>query len=300
MQSLKNFVKNGAFSLLGLGLLSAPAQAVNITATSDANALVNSIVGSGITVSNVTYNGAPTAAGIFTGGLASGIGIDSGIILTSGDVNLAVGPNNSDGATGGNGLPGDSDLNTLIPGFNTFDATVLEFDFTTTTGNIFFNYVFASEEYNEFVNSSFNDVFGFFLNGQNIALIPGTTTPVSINTVNGGNPLGTNASNSHLFVNNDLQDGGPFFNIQYDGFTKVLTAQIFGLNTDTNRIKLAIADGGDFSLDSAVFIQAGTFSGEPPRDVPEPATLLGLLASGAVGATSLRKRKQLQNTATKA
>jgi hypothetical protein len=298
MKSLKNIVKNTAFSLLGLGLLTAPAHAVNITTTSDANELANKIVGSGITISNVTYNGASVASGTFTGGLASGIGIDQGIILTTGNANLAVGPNNQDGATQINGLAGDTSLNTLIPGFNTFDASVLEFDFISETGDLFFNYVFASEEYNEFVNSSFNDVFGFFLDGQNIALIPGTTTPVSINNVNGGNPLGNNASNPLLFNNNDLNDGGPFFNIQYDGFTKVFTAKAQGLSAGKHTIKLAIADAGDSILDSAVFIQAGTFSGEPPKDVPEPTSVLGVLAFGAVSASSYLKRKQ--KAATKA
>lgn len=300
MQHLKNFLKNSAFSLLGIGLLSAPAHAVNITTSSDPNVLVNNILGTGITVSNATYNGAPVASGIFTGGLASGIGIENGIILTSGNANLAVGPNDNDGATSNNGFPGDTDLSALIPGFNTFDASVLEFDFTTATGNLFFNYVFASEEYNEFVNSSFNDVFGFFLDGQNIALIPGTTTPVSINNVNGGNPLGSSASNSQFFNNNDLQDDGPFYNIQYDGFTKVFTANIQGLSAGTHRIKLAIADGGDFILDSAVFIQGGTFSSEPPREVPEPASILGVLASATFGATSLRKRSKQQKLSTEA
>ncbi|MBW4614924.1 MAG: choice-of-anchor L domain-containing protein [Desmonostoc vinosum HA7617-LM4] len=297
MQSLTNLLKYSAVSLFGLGLVTAPAHAVNITNTSDANVLVNSILGSGITVSNATYNGAPIASGTFTGGIASGIGIENGIILTSGDANLAPGPNNQDGATGNNGLPGDADLDGLIPGFNTFDASVLEFDFVSDTGNLFFNYVFASEEYNEYVNSSFNDVFGFFLDGNNIALIPGTTTPVSINNVNGGNPLGTNAKNSEFYNNNDASDGGPFFNIQYDGFTKVFTAKVEGLSVGKHKIKLAIADAGDSILDSAVFIQGGTFSSEPPKDVPEPASMLGVLAFGAFGATSAMKRKQQQKAA---
>ena len=60
----------------------------------------------------------------------------------------------------------------------------------------------------------------------------------------------------------------------------------------THRIKLAIADVGDRSLDSAVFIQAGTFSGEPPKDVPEPTSVLGVLAFGVIGANSYLKRKQ--------
>ncbi|MCC5639374.1 PEP-CTERM sorting domain-containing protein [Nostoc sp. CHAB 5844] len=294
MKSLKSFLKTGAFSLLGLGLLTAPAQAVNITTSSDPNFLVNNILGEGITVSNATYQGASIASGTFTGGLASGIGIENGMILTTGNAKLAVGPNNSESASSNNGLLGDSDLSALISGVQTFDASVLEFEFTSTTGNLFFNYVFASEEYNEYVNTKYNDVFGFFLDGKNIALIPGTATPVSINTVNGGNPFGSNATNPQLFNNNSLEDAGLFYDLQYDGFTNVFSAQFLGLSEGIHRLKIAIADVGDHRYDSAVFIQAGTFSGQPLKRVPEPTTVLGLLASTVFGATSLRKRQQQQ------
>ncbi|MBD2447072.1 choice-of-anchor L domain-containing protein [Nostoc sp. FACHB-152] len=298
MKSLKNVLKNSALSLLGLGLLTAPAHAVNITTSSDANVLVNQIVGSGITVYNAKYHGAPLASGIFKGGIASGLGIDTGIILTTGDANLAVGPNDKDNATKENGLLGDTNLNSLIPpGSKTLDASILEFDFTSSTDEISFNYVFASEEYNEYVNSSYNDVFGFFLNGKNIALIPGTTKPVSINNVNGGKPLNTNATNPQFFNNNDLSDGGPFYNIQYDGFTKVFTAKAKGLTVgELYHLKLAIADVEDFGWDSAVFIQAGTFSSKLSKTVPEPTSVLGILAFGAVGASSYFKRKQKAST----
>jgi subtilisin family serine protease len=253
-----------------------PAEALTINVTNAANVLASTILGPGINVvGQPQYTGAATAAGTFVGGLAAGIGIESGIILTSGDANNALPPNKSDGITGDNNLPGDPDLDVLLrtrdvnaADVNTYDATVLEFSFTTRGGNLFFNFVFASDEYNEFVNSQFNDVFGFFLDGTNIALIPGTTTPVAINNVNGGNPLGTNASNPGLFHNNDLTDGGPFFDIEYDGFTNVFTAQAFNVGSGTHTIKLAIADTADRALDSAVFIQAGSFSDKPSYSDP--------------------------------
>jgi hypothetical protein len=266
------------------------AQGISIVPTSDGNTLVNELLGTGITIvpGSISYTGAAGASGIFTNGLSSGIGIDKGIILTTGSAVNAEGPNTEDGKTTDNGLPGDSDLNGLIPGYTTNDATILEFDFTTAGGDVYFNYVFASEEYNEYTNSSYNDVFGFFLNGTNIALIPGTSTPVAINTVNGGNPLGSGASNSAFFNNNDLSDGGPFFDIGYDGFTNVFTATALGLAPGTHTIRLAIADAGDSILDSAVFLQAKTFS-DQPSDVPEPSTVIGLLAIGLGG--SLLKKK---------
>src|SRR5690606_1150106 len=120
------------------------------------------------------------SAGTFTGGLSTGIGIDSGVLLTSGQANLVGNTNTTDNATGDFGGPGDPQL-TSLSGFNTFDATILTFDFTTTTGDLFFKFAFASEEYNEFANSNVNDTFGFFVDGTNIALLPGTNTPISIN-----------------------------------------------------------------------------------------------------------------------
>ncbi|NEP80331.1 MAG: DUF4573 domain-containing protein [Okeania sp. SIO3B3] len=246
------------------------AQAISITPTNNGNDLVNEILGSGITIApdSIKYTGTAGASGIFTNGFSSGIGIDSGIILTTGTATDAEGPNNSHEQSTNNELPGDSDLDKLIPGYTTEDATILEFDFESEGGDLFFNYVFASEEYVEWTNKNYNDVFGFFLNGENIALIPGTSTPVAINTVNGGRPLGIKASNPEFFNNNDLNEGGPFFNIEYDGFTNLFTAQALGLSPETHRIRLAIADAGDAVYDSAVFIQAKTFSDmlvDPPK-----------------------------------
>ncbi|MDY7002483.1 MAG: choice-of-anchor L domain-containing protein, partial [Cyanobacteriota bacterium] len=239
------------------------AQAISITPTNNGNDLVNQILHTGITIApdSINYIGASGASGIFTDGLSSGIGIDSGIILTTGTATDAEGPNDSDKKTTDNELPGDSDLDGLIPEEQTtFDATILEFEFESEGGDLYFNYVFASEEYVEWTNTKFNDVFGFFLDGTNIALIPGTSTPVAINTVNGGKPLGTDASNPEFFNNNDLSEGGPFFDLEYDGFTNVFTAQALGLSAGTHNIRLAIADAGDGIFDSAVFIQANSFS----------------------------------------
>src|SRR4029453_18983139 len=174
--------------------------------------------------------------------------------LSSGDIANAVGPNNNDGVTGFNKTPGDPSLNAIVgETHQTFAAAVPQFDFVPSSNTVSFRYVFASDEYNEFVGF-FNDVFAFFIDGQNVALIPGTTTPVAINTVN----LQTNPS---FYRNNDPSElGTPTpFGTQFDGFTTVLTATATLTPNVSHHIKLAIADTDDFNLDSAVFLQAASF-----------------------------------------
>lgn len=147
-------------------------------------------------------------------------------------------------------------------------------------------------------------MFGLFLNGENIAIVPGTTDPVSIDTVNNGvNFSGTNAENPDLYNNNDPSDGGPFFDLEYDGFTDVFTAEFLGLDTSlTHTLSFAIADAGDFALDSAIFIAGGSLSSvdpvDPPVDpvdpidvVPVPASL-PLLLAGLGGIAFLRRNKR--------
>jgi len=278
-----------ALALLALPLFSHSAMALTLTTSSSASDLANALVagGGGVTIlnnANLTLVGATGQQGTFSGGAAAGIGIESGVILTSGAIANAQGPNNSPSTTTVTNTGADAQLDGLS-GQNTFDKNVLEFDFTTTTGDLFFSYVFASEEYNEFVNSSFNDVFAFYVDGNNIALLPGTSTPVSINTVNCGNPIGTGASNCSLYNNN----AGGAFNIEYDGFTDVLVAQALALGAGTHHIKLAIADAADDQYDSAVFLQAGSFSGTNPNPAPEPATL-ALLGLGLAGLGLMRRK----------
>lgn len=268
--------------------------------------LVNILLGpdSGIAVSNVSLTGDPRCIGAFTGGAE--LGVNEGIVVSSGQVVDSVGPNLSDGTTTDFGMPGDSFLDTLVvpPAGSdpppTFDACVLEFDFECTEGSIgdaaSFQYVFTSEEYNEFTNSAFTNVFGFALNGANIALLP-DGTPVEINTVNGGsspfecsngfdddadglidaidpdcftpldNIVGENNANSDLFRNNDCDDpdGGSAcpINIEADGLTVVLGAEGAINDPGVNTIRLAIGDVADAILDSWVFLEAGSFKCQP-------------------------------------
>jgi len=258
--------------------------------------LVNTLIGEGVTVSNVAYSGANVAAGTFSGGTGI-IGFESGIILSTGNIASVVGPNTADDTTTNNGMPGDADLDSLIPGYATFDAAVLEFDFVPTSDVVTFEYVFGSEEYNEFVNSPYNNVFGFFINGVNCALIPGTSTPVSINNVNGGNPYGTDASNPEYYRNNDPNDPGPpTINTELDGLTVVLSVTANVNAGETNHIKLAIADAGDYVLDSDVFIKEASFRTLPaavPTLMPIGLiALIGLLSVVAAMSISIKKKRR--------
>lgn len=112
------FASMMAVPMTGVGLNSV--NALSVTPNNNSSSLVNTIIGSGITVNNSSFIGAPLSAGTFSGGSGS-IGIDEGIIFTTGNVNLAPGPNNSSSAGQNNGLPGDGQLSALI-GASTFDA----------------------------------------------------------------------------------------------------------------------------------------------------------------------------------
>jgi pimeloyl-ACP methyl ester carboxylesterase len=219
--------------------------------------LANALMGEGVTISNVTFTGAEVSSGMFSGGEGI-IGFDAGVILSSGSANNVVGPNQFDNVSTNNGLPGDPDLDALS-GYTTYDAAILEFNFVPNGDHISFQFVFASDEYNEYVNSQYNDVFGFFVNGVNCALVEGD--PVSINTINYGNPYGTEP-NSHpeLYINNDLDDGGGSIDTEMDGLTKILTCSSAVVPNQPNHLKLAIADASDHVWDAAVFIKAASIT----------------------------------------
>ena len=206
-------------------------QLITSTAQSPAGLVQNVLLGSGVTVSNITFNGNPAAIGEFDGSNTN-IGLNEGVIITTGTVfNQGTdgphGPNNvPDGGTDNN-APGNALLTSLI-GAPTFNAAVLEFDFVPYSNSVAFNYVFGSEEYEEYVGSTFNDVFAFYIIGPgypsptNIALLP-NNQPVAINNVHNAvsNQFGNfAAANSQFYVNN--ANGAT---IQYDGFTQVLTAE---------------------------------------------------------------------------
>jgi len=268
---------------LVMATMSQQALAVTVTANANADQLVAALLGSAVTVvpGSAVYTGAAGASGTFTDG--GNIGIGSGVLLTSGGATIAQGPNNVGNATLVNAMAGYAPLNALIPGYSTLDASILAFSFTTSTNNLYFNYVFGSEEYNEYVGSIFNDVFAFFLDGtlvtNNIATLPDGTV-VAINTINNG-------SNSAYYRDNT----GGAINTQYDGLTTVLQASALGLSAGTHTIVLAIADSGDYIYDSGVFLQGfGGTPVDPNTPIPEPGTMM-LLGSGLAGLASYGRKR---------
>ena len=263
------------------------------------NQLVSDVlIGQGVDVSNVQFTGVSSQRGYFDG-TNSNIGIGTGVILSTGNIRVGIGPNDAENATlpydsgcgvpeenpgpgqfqgyGGLCLPGDTDLDNILPtnvDTETHDAAVLEFDFIPESDTLRFNYVFASEEYPEYVCSIFNDIFAFLLSGpkpgggsytkENIALIPTTALPVAINTVNPGVPgseaMGEDCSGgqgslffSNRYVNNTQNS------VQFDGFTVKLQAVAPVTPCETYHIKIALADTGDGVWDSAVFLEENSF-----------------------------------------
>jgi hypothetical protein len=228
---------------------------------------------SGIVVSNEVLTCDSLSNGEFTG--ISNLGISNGIVLGTGH----AASDSLLGYTGIDGLPsqfasaflntaGDAQLQTIV-GTTTYDACVLEFDLQPVGSFIEFEYVFGSEEYPEFNCSPFNDVFGFFISGPgypnpvNIALLPGTSIPVSINTINDGSSSLCVADTTLYVTNTDTIS-------TLDGFTDVLVATATVTPGLTYHLKLAIADASDGILNSYVLLKANSLKsgGSVPSTLP--------------------------------
>lgn len=239
---------------------------LTITPGGTAQAMATGVVGTGVVVSNATLN-CPTASyGTFSG--TSDVGLTSGVLLTTGAASEAAGSASGQLNTNNGSTYTDPDLTAIQNNANQ-NTCALEFDIIPICETLQLKYVFASEEYPEFVCSDFNDIFGFFITGpnpgggnynsQNIAVIPGTSTPVAINSINPGVAGGgfntaqcTSLSNSNLYFDNSGTT------IVYDGFTVPLLAIVPVIPCQTYHFKLAIADALDDLYDSGVFLeQAG-------------------------------------------
>lgn len=272
-----------ALSAIPLAGSASPGQVVEdlTTAGLTAEILAASLIGDDTEISNVHFTGEPEQAGQFTGMAA--LGVESGLILSTGWASDSIlGPNEDSSMSYAFYGEGDADLSALIGDAPTHDAAILEFDFVAKADEVSFSYVFGSEEYNEWVGSEYNDVFGFFVNGTNYATIATADgeVPISVNNVNG-------TVNAQHFVDNTNGD----YDTEINGFTKVLTFQAPVNKGAVNHVKLAIADTGDNSWDSIVALQAGTFKANTPPtaedltvstplDTPVTITLAGADAEG--------------------
>jgi gliding motility-associated-like protein len=242
------------------------------------------LLGSGVAASNITYTGCPEQIGYITGGNSIGLTIDGGIALSTEPVAAIVDPNSGVFLSGCQ-VAGDPDLLSIansvppligqsftVSSIN--DVSILEFDFVPTGDTLRFNYIFGSDEYLTWVNSTYNDIFAFLLSGPgitgpyaspagfpggavNIAQLPNTNPPlpITISSVN-------NVLNSSYYINNQ-----PNVGIYLNGYTVTLEAWSLVECGETYHIKLAIADGSDTSLESAVILEEGSFSSNAVVDV---------------------------------
>jgi uncharacterized repeat protein (TIGR01451 family) len=193
---------------------------------------------------------------------------EEGLIIRSGTVASSVGPYNSNTISSSCSQIGDSDLTNIMLGTGQTgtitDVTSLKFNFTAETNLLTFNFLFASNEYGSY-QCSFSDVFGFVLTDlvtgakQNIAVVPGTSTPISTTTIR--NNLYNSACvsmNSQFFDSYNVND--PQSEINFRGQTVPMTANALLVPNHQYSLKLAVGDYQDSMFDSAVFIEGGSFA----------------------------------------
>jgi len=250
----------------------------SVDSTGSDQSIAQQLVGPGVAVSNVQFTGASQARGTFNFADPSVLGMSSGVVLGSGNVNEVVGPNTSDSNSTDFGQSGDTALSALA-GYDTHDAAVLSFDFVPTTNQVSFQYSFASDEYPEWVNTQYNDVFAFWVtdgsgttnNCAQVRQVAGDPTspfvPVAVNNINQSNSVqdpAPTAMRPDLFRPNYYDPAGSSpINLELDGITKTLTCQAPVTPGVTNHMRLAIADSGDGIYDSAVFLKAASLVSNP-------------------------------------
>ena len=274
-------------ALIGCMLVLVNARSQNIVVTTATGQqlgdfLNEHLVGNGVVVSNAVFNGvsgtiASPQIGTFYANGFDGISMDSGVVMTTGHISVAQGPNTSNGLSSQvENFYSDSQMQSLATD-DIFGCATLDFDFVCEADYVEFYYVFGSEEYPEFVCSSYNDIFAFFISGpnpdggtmnRNLAIIPGTIDrnnpngiSVSINAVNQGSwsavsGTGCYSQYSQYYIANPYNSNG----VQYDGFTVKLTASAYIIPGETYHMHLSICNIGDNHLDSGVLIEANSFS----------------------------------------
>lgn len=231
-----------------------------------ATQFVQKMAGPGISFTNAFFSGTdPVQMGSFAGTVTPNIGITSGIILATGNVLVAVDTTNNCMAGNALGGGGDADLSGACQQ-QTRDLGAIEFDFWTASDTVQFSFMFASEEYNYWVNSK-NDVCGARLYNAlggyaNVLYLPGTFSPICVNNINNGSvpnicdPATGPCTNCSYF--HDNLNG---LNFQYNGYTDLFTVKFHVAPCDTFHFWLGIADAQDFIYDSAILLPDGAFSG---------------------------------------
>ncbi len=221
------------------------------------------MAGSGVIISSIESSCIDSAKGVFSAENTN-LGLDNGIVLSTGNVVDIAGPNLycdigiSDGTLWY--TAGDDDLNDIVAPDITHDACAIEFDFIPAYDTLSFEFVFGSEEYEEYVNL-YNDVFAMYIEGgtefpdkTNVALIPGTNTPIQLDSVNSN-------KNSAYFNSNCPESASS--TLTYDGFTTVIPARVGVTPCETYHFKFVIADTRDRQYDSGIFIKSGSFNAFP-------------------------------------
>ena len=268
-----------------MSLLAAPAMAFSVGATNNIETLKNNLLANntaGLSNFSLSITGNERAFGLFTD---DPFGLRSGVVISTGKVTDLPGKNvesigKADLSTdfGSPGEEGDlSELN-------------LSFFADSTAEKLFFKYVFGSEEFLEYGGTKFNDSFELLLNGTNLAEL----TDGKAVTINNLVPDAGDRSTDHPdYVNNPSVTGLAANIIKLDGYTKVLGFEGWLKQNQTNVLTIRIQDTGDGAYDSAVFIQGNVGTIDPDiasEAVPEPMTLGGLMAGGAMLAAGRKLR----------
>ena len=254
-------------------LISVTAYSQNVQVSSSAytpqelieNVLINSSCVENLVVTNVVggdFNATDKSYGYFNAN-GSSFPLDSGVVLSTGKLSNVGGPNDSLSDDDASNWGGDPDLEMILNESNTLNATIIEFNFSASASQISFNYVFASEEYQENNSSTcqYSDLFGFLIRKDtdvdytNIALVPTTETPVKVTTVHSGVPGECDPINEAYFGSWN-SNSAP---INFNGQTAVLTATANIIPNEIYHVKLVIADEQNFRYDSAVFLEASSF-----------------------------------------
>ncbi len=237
------------------------------------NELMNVLLGDTerIIVDNISFKGSPNAFGIFSCNLSYNTFITEGIIMSTGDVKNALGPNDDKKKSTKLNFLSDNDINIISGNKGCYDTALFEFDLVSETDKIQFNFLFASEEYPEYVNKNVNDTFAFIVtntktkSSKNIAILnEDENIPITVDNIN-------HINNSSYYIpninwnkelltkhKNDIKTLELPFVFQYDGFTKLLSATTNVIPNVKYHFKLGISDVGDQLYDSAIFLQANS------------------------------------------